>query len=129
MSDLITALRAKLDEVEQAALNATPGPWSWAHRAGPHRYALVSNAHPSQVVLPTSAPDVYPQRGDAQHIALHSPDAVLAMVAAHRLLLDQFEELTNNRERMFDPALSLQWHLLHQVIETIACGYRIEVTW
>jgi hypothetical protein len=143
VSDLIAALRAKLDHIEQVARAAISPGASGNWHVGHHRCDEHCPTDPCEDAAECAADTcshatvvghdihIYDEGGhgpnQAEHIALHGPAAALAMVAAHRLLLDRFEQLTNNRERMFDPSLSLQWHLLGQVVETIARGYRIEV--
>lgn len=82
MSDLVTFLRARLDEDEQVARAATPGPW----RAGePYPDAGSVGAPSGNVCNETS--DGFVELVDARHIARHDPARVLAEVEAKRKIM------------------------------------------
>ena len=92
--DLITWLRDQLDDDEQVALKATPGPWRWVDPGGKVKSALVGPGYPHQTVVPAAGGDVYPSKYDAVHIALHDPGWVLADVGAKRRIVDSFAAST-----------------------------------
>lgn len=83
--DLVTRLLAEIDEREQIAREATPGPWhandglrcvnvEQSEEDGGH---LVAELEPCD-----DHPDIYQPDGD--HIAENDPAAVLRMCQAHR---------------------------------------------
>ena len=111
-SDLVAFLRARLDEDEQAARAATPGPWRWgdwsttfgtveqrrrtlehAPERGPFP-AVATRDSSSRQVLPSledsleMAGDREPYEANAAHIARHDPARVLAEVDAKRAIVD-----------------------------------------
>ena len=103
VDDLIAFLRARLDEDEQAARAATPGPWQ-AEPAVDSAYSLPSalvfrtdvdrNAPWSNewvspwVVQPDSEGSEGIEPADAEHIARWDPARVLAEVEAKRRMLE-----------------------------------------
>lgn len=97
MSDLVTWLRAQLDEDERVARAAgavAAPPWRWAHQSGPLKYGLVGT-HPVNPrldawVVPAASPDVYPHRDTAAHMECWDPARVLAEVETKRRILDAY---------------------------------------
>lgn len=92
MNDLVTWLRAQLDEDERVAQSATSGPW--ANDDPLARDGVFASAIDGFVVDCD-----YPHMGpfavhNATHIARHDPTRVLADVEAKRALLDAFDEPT-----------------------------------
>ena len=84
--DLVAFLRARLDDDEQVARAATPGPWMWI--AG----RVYQEAELGRVVVPTDDLDrglVEPE--DLKHIARHDPARVLREVDAKRQILNAYE--------------------------------------
>ena len=88
--DLVAFLRARLDEDEQAARAASPGPW----RVDSETYAeKISDAKDADVVAGGrwgGEASVFESTEDALHIARHDPTRVLAEVDAKRRIIDQF---------------------------------------
>jgi hypothetical protein len=72
---IVADLRAALDAVEVAARKAKPGPWT---QDGGSIYAT----HPTDEVVDWVYDDSW------EHIALNDPPRVLALVAAHREILE-----------------------------------------
>ncbi|GGN39493.1 hypothetical protein FHR83_006709 [Actinoplanes campanulatus] len=77
MDDLIEFYRARLDEAEQIAQQATAGLWVWSRE-----YVTPPGYH-HRTVGPL-------EPGDAVHIAAWNPDHVLADIAAKRAILDEY---------------------------------------
>lgn len=81
-ADLLAFLRARLDEDEQIARAATPGPWkkAWGEvRLGEETWTRLDN----QSKRDTAA--------DAEHIVRFDPACVLVEVEAKRALLDDLD--------------------------------------
>ncbi|MCX5587559.1 DUF6221 family protein [Streptomyces erythrochromogenes] len=89
MDDFVQFLRARLDEDEQVARAATPGPWSVNDKSyaesidGPNGVAVVGGSRWG------GEASVFESTEDALHIAEHNPARVLAEVDAKRRLLDE----------------------------------------
>jgi hypothetical protein len=99
---LVEFLRARLDEDEQVARAAMPGPWRWSTdgaflgetsstsdwtwgHCGPD--LLAANGEDVLTSTGYDADNVVVLRADAEHIARHDPARVLAEVAAKRALI------------------------------------------
>ncbi|MFE2164873.1 DUF6221 family protein [Streptomyces sp. NPDC059447] len=82
MDDLVQFLRARLDEDEQTARAASPGPW----KPGEEHDEVV--AVDDITVAEGFALSGQQLRATVDHIARHDPARVLADVAAKRMLLD-----------------------------------------
>lgn len=86
---IVADLRAALDAAERAAKAATPGPWKVDDPSYPEE---VVTADHSVAVLAGGRwggeARVFESTADALFIALNDPARVLALVAAHRELLD-----------------------------------------
>ena len=92
-------ISARLDEWEQSAREATPGPWSAADEHG-----LMPGTTPAWCVSQMTPAGAYvqdvadiPQGGDSEeadagHIAMHDPAATLALVAALRAVVGLHDE-------------------------------------
>lgn len=78
--DLVTWLRAQLDDDERAAREATPGHWQ-ADAAPDGRWYIDPGRDADDV-------GEVARRADAEHIARHDPARVLAEVDAKRRILD-----------------------------------------
>lgn len=84
--DLITKLRAAIDEIEQAANACAATDWRM-----PTEYSIVDRdtdgwqGAPDDSVIFSIGDD---RRDEAIHAISHDPDTVLRMVAAHRKILD-----------------------------------------
>lgn len=103
MSDLVSGLLAKLDEIERMTLAAKPH-WQqllWSRRAGNEKM----NAYLTQVA---------------------DPDDALRLCRAHRDLTEAYVAVRDNPDRLTDAALHLSFNLLRQVVETIARGLGVE---
>ena len=93
MDDAMVAwFAAQLDQIEQTASSATPGPWRWETiPVGRVKLALVSRPDPvgpADVVLRLHGEHLTSQ--DSDHIESHSPDVVLAQVQAGRRLVAEY---------------------------------------
>lgn len=98
MDDLVTWLRAQLDDDERVALAASPGPWGDTETGAPHwSDAGVYDVNDQSVALYDAAYEEGPtsiRAEDATHIARHDPVRVLREVAAKRAIV---EWVVNNR--------------------------------
>jgi len=85
VNDLVEFLRARLDEDEQAARAALPGPWRTDHNFDQGLRIMDGSG-----LVITWTPSFY-ERGpaDAEHIARHDPARVLAEVEAKRWLIER----------------------------------------
>lgn len=128
MDDLLTRLRAKLDEVERIARAATVGPW----RVDDETYAEVIYGDDDTSVVAGGRwggeASVFDSTADALHIAAQNPAVTLRMVAAHRKILDEHERIcaeyndpARTEPMAFGPAYGL-WIALVALAE----GYGIE---
>lgn len=87
MDDLVAFLRARLDEDEQIARDATGGPWVDEFSAVTGHCVLPPDALDArEYVAKTQLLAALP---DARHIARHDPARVLREVEAKRQLLDR----------------------------------------
>lgn len=108
--DLLAFLRARLEEDEQAALAAKPGPW---HADGGSVYAT----HWIDEVVDYSE--------SAEHIARHDPARVLADVAAKRQVVDRYERaMANRRAHPDDLATAGALLALHGVVQLLVLPFR-----
>ncbi|MET8773362.1 DUF6221 family protein [Streptomyces sp. NPDC004658] len=82
MDDLITFLRARLDEDEQTARAAHAPNWSTDGRRGLH-YGVEDGWMADALTT-----------GDADHIARHDPARVLREVEAKRMIVERFADLS-----------------------------------
>lgn len=96
MSDLVEFLRARLDEDEQAASAAVPGPWivrdGWDYEA---ERAVFGSPRGVQHVATTKRNEAR-WRENRDHIARHDPARVLAEVEAKRRILDEHRDEDGN---------------------------------
>jgi len=84
VDDLITSLRAQLDEDERVARAATDGPWMWiAGRVSQERAE-------GRIVISNPGGLAVAEAEDLAHIARHDPARVRAEVNAKRQILDSF---------------------------------------
>jgi hypothetical protein len=121
--ELIDFYTARLDEQEQAAFAASPGPWiaDGDGVEGPIDPTIASWYRPT-IAAGWMDGDDYQGMFDqnAVHIALHDPAAVLADVAAKRKLLDAYTKATANKLRREDAGLHLAWTILGSAVRTLA---------
>src|SRR5690606_22217608 len=102
VTEIIEFLRARLNEDEQHARNATPGPWDADHVRTRGEMAVLSEWG-SVVAAYAGSDNGYPahpepmDRGDAEHIARWSPKRVLAEVEAKRCLLARHDRIGTRR--------------------------------
>jgi hypothetical protein len=100
---MVSWLRDTLDSDERAATAATPGPWfvhdTYLNRGGYTATVLSGEIGHGELRawLPTMRSDVPwdDERNvwnDAAHIVRHDPAHVLNVVAAHRAIIDMYEE-------------------------------------
>lgn len=83
VDDLITKLRAKLDEIERIAQRAAGVESDWAYDRETFHVASASYSIAARKADGSPINDV-----DGEHIALHDPKAALEMVSALREILE-----------------------------------------
>lgn len=101
-ASLVEWLRAQLDEDEQAARAAWPGPWRYNPRkqwespktfgrpqAPPEEYVAAGPLTSPECVAVTGPADDEKAMSTAEHIVRHDPARVLAEVAAKRRIIDE----------------------------------------
>lgn len=88
MEDLITWLRACLDDDEETAKAATPGPWKAINA---DEYGAEVHTADGRTAVACSREGGGVGLEDALHIARHDPAAVLEDVEAKRAVLDEYE--------------------------------------
>lgn len=127
MTDVVTFLYARLDEDEQMALRAQPGPWSdTTEEVGFDYLDYIVEAGREYDDASVSRGDRY-GHCNAQHIARHDPARVLREVEAKRQIVGWWAETGdwNDRGRIQDPQ-SGEWcrlPILPPVLEALAQGY------
>ena len=107
MDNLVAFLQARLDEDEDVASDATPGPWT-SEWHGQHH--TVSGPEPAGELIAewiyaiaSLEPEASVERAecdtrDAVHIARHDPARVLREVAAKRRIVDDYGSALDNRQ-------------------------------
>lgn len=116
MDDLAAFLKARLDEVEAAAMLAAkndPAPWTMAE------FGELRNASGREVFGPGGYEAVCFWDCTAQFIAQHDPARVLREVEAKRAILGAYE--SQRAARFNDPAVVDE---LRDVVQTLASVYR-----
>lgn len=107
MDELITWLRAQLDEDERVARGATAGPWRYdptKHHRRPGTSIFeegVFTGPPGAeavCIAVTGETDDTQSMADAEHIARWDPARVLAEIAAKRAILDSITSRLDHRE-------------------------------
>jgi hypothetical protein len=116
MSDLVERLRAALDEAEQKARAATPGPWrynpakQWLVEENPARRQLAALLNRGEefvgagplddtiCVASTGEVDEPQSMADARFIASWDPNTVLRLVKRDRALLEHYERIREGRD-------------------------------
>lgn len=93
MDDLIEFLKARLDEDQQEALAAAPGPW----RANAEQDEVL--AVDGETVADGFALSGQQLRATVRHIALHNPARALREVEAKRRILNGCEEAIDEFEQ------------------------------
>jgi hypothetical protein len=101
MDDLVAFLRARLDEDEQTARAAVPGPWSETGRDSVGEGMVHSDTTGWSVVgsVKTGYGPNAPYANvslNAAHIARHDPARVLRDVEARRVIVNQYAEVEAN---------------------------------
>lgn len=134
-ADLVAFLRARLEEDEQIARAATPGPWAWT----PEKDVWDQNG-PTLIRKGTDAPDaelvevaagwghdawgIYISDADQAHIAAHDPARVLREIEAKRRLVERYERALENRRAHPDDLASAGALLaLHGTVKVLAMPY------
>lgn len=85
---MLTWLCVQLDDDERVARAATPGPWMWI--AG----RVYQEIDGGRTVISTDQLDrAVVERQDIEHIGRNNPAHVLRVIAAHRAIIDLYEEL------------------------------------
>lgn len=113
-ADLAQFLRARLNDDEQAARAATPGPWA----VDSESFAEAISAGDGSVSVVAGGrwggeASVFETTADAVHIARHDPARVLAEVDAKRALLD---DLDYGGSEMADA----RWHVARRLASVYA---------
>ena len=93
MDDLLTFLRDRLTEDEQAARAATAGPWEVDTECNEGGFLLRQTDGPAHVIYD---PAPWEENGrDFEHFARHDPSRVLADVEAKRRIIELAEQVFN----------------------------------
>lgn len=95
--DILAFLRARLDEDEQLALSASPGPW---RPDDEHDEVLAADGI---VVAEGFALSGQQLRATVDHIARHDPTRVLAEVDAKRRIVTAYENYDNDAPELDVP--------------------------
>ena len=141
MPDLIDFLRARLDDDERAAKEATRGPWKWDDyrvptlegRAGtPGEYEwdteVIEASHSGECGCRSACTlELTVSDADREHIARHDPARVLRDVAAKRAIIDR-AEFVNGHGPAVDHTRALDMQIggsaaLHDVMRVLAAAY------
>ncbi len=126
INDLVTWLRAQIDEDERIATEATSGPWVWetdsqgdpaliSHTARWTSIRVPVTDYPTSIIMVGGREDpwVEVEESDQLHIAMWDPVRVLAEVKSKRAILDQAQGYSPELERgdngrwAFDTVLKL----------------------
>ena len=91
--DLVTWLRAALDEDERVARAASPSPWTLDEQSGRGEVWADITAANRDAVCDTESGALGPSLDTARHLFRWQPARVLAEVEAKRRILDLYEEL------------------------------------
>lgn len=95
MTDIVTFLTARLDEDEQLAREATPGPWTVDDETYAETiYGGSHNGNHTAVVAGSrwnGEASIFESTEDARHMARHDPARVLREVKAKRAILREHE--------------------------------------
>lgn len=105
--DLVDFVRQRLDEDEQTARAATPGPWAWTPETdvwdqnGPTLIREGTDAADAELVEVAAgwghdAWGIHVSDADKAHIARHDPARVLRDIEARRSIVDQYAEVAAN---------------------------------
>lgn len=122
MSEIADFIKARLDELEAAAKEATPGPWI----TGAGAAHLCDNVIYGQSGWLGNVQQVanvdYAQHkaGNAAHIALHDPQAVLADIASKRKILGFYELAVTWSAAAGDRDAAAKLEVLQLVAEMLA---------
>lgn len=115
MSDLVEFLRARLDEDEEIARHASPGPW---HCTSDPLGMHIENGDGLGRIVMRSGADRADARGwsNIEHIARHDPSRALAEVAAKRQVVTAYEASSA-------PFLAAQRPGLWMAVKSLATAY------
>jgi len=130
-ADLVAFLRARLDEDEQRARLATPGPWR--HDADKHHHIIGTAIFEEAVfagppgvaaicIAGTGETDDLQSMRDATHIARHDPARVLAEVDAKRRIIDSCSHYLSWQPPV-PPKQIQSWALAHGTLHLLALPY------
>lgn len=130
--DLLGKLKAAIDETERQAKATLPGPWrvgfggvETANEIDQPGYIYHGQRVPVATVTGTSGNHQDEMRTAAYLVRVADPTSVLRMVAAHRKILDAFEEAVTwydaNRSAPAGEVTGLR-----TALEALAEGYGIE---
>lgn len=115
MSALVEFLRARLDEDEEAARNATEGPWFADHPEPKHWGDDPESALIVRGKVLCILDNQYGGSLCADHIVRHDPTRVLAEVAAKRGVIDLYEIASASPELDRDA-----WLVLTETLKLLA---------
>jgi hypothetical protein len=117
--ELTDRIRAALDETERVAREAWQENWRW--------YAEDKTVMTHGQDGEWEGYRTVGTRADAEHIALHDPERVLRMVAAHRKILDAW--VAADAEAQKDPyekSVTGYWEGLDTAVAALAEAYGVE---
>lgn len=89
MTELIDKIRAAIDEDERLALAVTWPMWTAVHKPVEHQIRGTENPERNSYYIGATS-----QPAPVDHMARHDPARVLAMVAAHREILEEHKPST-----------------------------------
>ena len=119
MADLIERLKAALDEDERVAMAAESQAW---HAREPDSLGL----RVVSVSFDTDQVTASILSGNANHIARHDPARTLAMVAAHRKILELLPDIETAEAWMHQEVGHLAPDVIQPLVEALAAAYGIE---
>lgn len=130
---LVAFLRARYDEIERKASRATAGPWRYDptkhhHVVGTPQFEEAIFAGPTgkdaTCIAATGPTDDLQSMADADHIATHHPQYVLADLDAKRRLLAEYEDAVEDEaEDLYDHQRSIAKLVLEDVLALLALPY------
>lgn len=127
-------LLSRLEELQDIALTASPGPWRYGHDVPRmelefHQEEYVLGSWDQFVIAGTG------ERGDAQSIrdakfiATNDPASVLEDIATKREIVYTYASLYYMRERFTDPLLHAHYTMLEGIVYELAFRFNDHDDW